>query len=80
MLVFKAERKAPAGARVMVAFPKIGSKKARSGQNEDQLQVASVEAIGAKRRRTERKEAYSYFPYVVAVKVQVMNREVLYYM
>ena len=41
----------------MVAYPKIGSKKARSEQNEDQLQVASVEAVGAKRRRIERQEA-----------------------
>ena len=40
----------------MVAYPKIGSKKAHSEQNEEQLQVANVEAIGAKRRRIERQE------------------------
>ena len=56
LLVFKAKIKAATGRRVMVAYPKIGSKKAHSEQNEEQLQVANVEAIGAKRRRIERQE------------------------
>ena len=56
LLVFKAKIKAATGRRVMVAYPKIGSKKAHSEQNEAQLQVANVEAIGAKRRRIERQE------------------------
>ena len=45
----------------------------------DSPAIGAALAIGAKRPRIERKEAYSYFPYVVAVKSQVMNREVLYY-
>lgn len=56
LLVFKTEIKAPTGRRVMVAHPKIGSKKAHSEQNEEQLQVANIEVIGAKRRRIERQE------------------------
>ena len=42
VFVFKAERKALAGARVMVAVPKIGSKKARSEKSEDEIQNAGA--------------------------------------
>ena len=42
VFVFKAKRKALADARVMVAFPKGGTKKARSEKTEGQLEWASV--------------------------------------
>ena len=42
VFVFKAKIKALADARVMVAFPKGGTKKARTEKNEGQLEGASV--------------------------------------
>ena len=42
VFVFKAKRKALEDARVMVAFPKGGTKKARSEKTESQLEWASV--------------------------------------